>query len=109
MGKTVAVLAIIAAAVFIIFLQTRKPASAEELKVKAIEDSYTATAGRFVGSGGGPGASGLDVTERAVSMIQKLRADLNQLRATLTEPKAIRKAEELQEKIAEFCRKNDIN
>ncbi len=108
MGKILLVVLLIAVAALIIYLQTRTPVSAEELKVKAIEDAYLATVSRFTGAAGGPGVSGLDVVDAAVSQIQKLRADLKQLRATLTEEKAIHRADELLAKIAEFCRKNDI-
>jgi len=108
MGKTVLVIIIIAAAGLVFYLQTRTPVSAEVLKVKAIEDAYTATVSRITGAGGS-GVQGLDVTDAAVSQIQKLRADIKQLRAALTEEKALRRADELQAKIAEFCRKNDIN
>jgi len=57
------------------------------------------------------GAIGMDTTldsETAVTQVLKLRAELAQLRLKLTEERARRKADELAEKIDNFCRKNDI-
>ena len=47
-------------------------------------------------------------SETAVVQIQKIQAELARLRETLTEDKAIRKADALAEKIDAFCKKNDI-
>ena len=46
--------------------------------------------------------------EAAAVEVQKVRNVLARLMPTLTEDKAVRMAGELQAKIEEFCRKNDI-
>jgi hypothetical protein len=47
-------------------------------------------------------------SETAVTQVLKLRAELAKLRETLTEERAIGKADALAEKIEYFCKKNDI-
>ncbi len=63
---------------------------------------------KFMGNAAGGLASGLDSAEQAVVDVQKVRRELDRLRQTLTEDKAVARAEELAAKIDEFCRKNDI-
>jgi hypothetical protein len=108
MGKAFLVFLLIAVAAFFIYKQTSKPVSDEELKVKAVEERFLMASAKFMGTAGSGLADGLDVAEAAVIQVQKIRNDLARLLPTLTEDRAIRMAGELQEKIAEFCRKNDI-
>jgi 3-hydroxyacyl-CoA dehydrogenase len=108
MGKAFLVILLIAVAAFFIYKQTHHPASDEELKVEAVEERFISASNRFMGSAAGGAAAGLDVVEEAAVEVQKTRAELTRLAKTLTEPKAILKAEELRAKIDVFCRKNDI-
>jgi hypothetical protein len=108
MGKAFLVILLIAIAAFLIYKQTHQPASDEELKVKAIEETFSAASSRFIGGAASGRPDGLDAVDAAAVEVQKIRNALTRLVPTLTEDKAIRKAEELQAKIEEFCRKNDI-
>jgi hypothetical protein len=108
MGKVLLVILLIAAAAFFIYQQTHKPLSEEELKVKAVEERFLAASSKFMGAAAGGVAVGLDAAEAAAIQVQKTREELTRLTGTLTEDKAILKAEELRAKIDEFIRKNDI-
>jgi hypothetical protein len=108
MGKAFLIILLIGVAAFFIYRQVKPPLSGEELKVKALEDLFISASGKLMGAGGGPGVEGLDTAEAAAFQIQKVRANLADLRRLLTEDKAIRRAEDLKLKIDEFCRKNDI-
>jgi hypothetical protein len=107
MGKVVLVIVLIVVA-FVIYKSYQTPLSAEEMKVKAIEDAYLSAVGRVVGAGSADNAVALDALENAVGKVRLIRNDLARVRAALKEPKAIRRAEELSAKIEEFCRKNNI-
>jgi hypothetical protein len=108
MGKAFLVILLIAVAAFFFYKQTHKPLSEEELKVKAVEERFLSASAKFMGAAAGGVAAGLDVAEAAAIRVQKTRDELARLTGTLTEDKAILKAEELRAKIDEFIRKNDI-
>jgi hypothetical protein len=108
MGKAILVIILIAAAAFLIYRQTHPPASAEEMQIRAVQDRFTAASSRFMGNAAGGLAVGLDSAEAAVVDVQKARGELDRLMKTLTEDKAIARAEALKAKIDEFCQKNDI-
>jgi hypothetical protein len=108
MGKAFLIIVLIALAAFLIYRQVHPPASAEELKVRAVEDRFTAASSRFMGNAAGGLAVGLDSAEAAVVEVQKVRSELGRLMETLKEDKAIARAEALKAKVDEFCRKNDI-
>jgi len=108
MGKRILVILIIAIAAFFIYKQLHRPASDEELAVQAVEEAFHYAQAKFMSAASGGLSVGLDAAEEAVRDIQKVRADLARLRKTLTQEKAIERAEELAGKVDEFCRKNDI-
>lgn len=108
MGKAFLIFLLIAVAAFFIYKQTSKPVSDEELKVKAVEEEFLMASAKFMGSAGSGLAEGLDVAEAAVIQVQKIRSELARLMKSLTEEKAIRRADDLRDKIDKFCRKNDI-
>lgn len=108
MGKAFLVILLIAVAAFFIYKSTHRPVSDEELTVKAIEENFVAASSRFMGGAAGGTPEGLDAAEAAVVEVQKVRNALSRLLPTLTEDRAVRLAGELQQKITEFCRKNDI-
>lgn len=111
MAKTLLVLVLIAGAAFIIYQNVGRPASEEEQLVDHFRDRYAIVVNKFLSAAGRSGAIGLDTTfdaETAVVQIKGLRAELAGLRETLTEARAIRKADALADKIETFCEKNGI-
>jgi len=109
MGKAILIIVLIVAA-FFIYRHYNTPPSPEEQKVIALDKVYSAAVAKFAGSTNSTGIA-MDLStpaEGALAQIQKLRRDLADLKGTLAEPKALRRAEELQARIEEFCRKNDI-
>jgi preprotein translocase subunit YajC len=111
MAKALLVLLLIAGAAFFIYKQTNRTDSEEEQMVASIRDRYAVVVNKFLSAAGRSGAIGMDTTydsETAVTQVLKLRAELAKVRETLTEERAIGKADALAEKIDNFCRKNDI-
>ncbi len=111
MAKALLVLLLIAGAAFFIYQQTNRTPSEEEEMVASIRDRYAVVVNKFLSAAGRSGAIGMDTTydaETAVAQVLKLRAELDRLRKTLTEERAIGKADALAEKIEYFCKKNDI-
>jgi hypothetical protein len=111
MAKALLVLLLIAGAAFFIYKQTNRTDSEELAMVASVQDRYVVVVGKFTSASGRAGLIGMDTTfdsETAVTQILKLRAELAKLRETLTEEKAIGKADALAEKIEYFCKKNDI-
>jgi len=108
MGRKFLAILLVAVAAFFIYKQTHRTASEEDQKVKAIKESFVAASSRFMGGAAGGTPEGLDAAEAAVVEVQKVRSALSRLLPTLTEDGAVRMAGELQARIEEFCRKNDI-
>lgn len=111
MAKAFLVLLLIAGAAFFIYKQTNRTPSEEEEMVASVRDRYAVVVNKFLNAAGRAGSIGMDTTddsETAATQILKLRTELAKLRETLTEDKAIGKAEALAEKIEYFCKKNDI-
>jgi preprotein translocase subunit YajC len=111
MAKTLLVLLLIAGAAFFIYKQTNRTDSEELAMVDSIRERYAVVVNKFLSAAGRSGAIGMDTTydsETAVTQVLKLRAELAKLRETLTEERAIGKADALAEKIEYFCKKNDI-
>ncbi|MEN6310954.1 MAG: hypothetical protein ABFD80_05395 [Acidobacteriota bacterium] len=76
MGKAFLVILLIAVAAFFVYKQSHQPPSDEELKVKAVEESFLSASSRFIGAAGGGTAAGLDEAEVAAGRILKIRAEL---------------------------------
>ena len=111
MAKALLVLLLIVGAAFFIYKRTNQTPSEEEEMVVSIRDRYAVVVNKFLSAAGRAGAIGMDTTydsETAVTQVLKLRAELAKLRETLTEERAIGKADALAEKIEYFCKKNDI-
>lgn len=108
MGRRLLVFFLVAVGVFLVYKQIHRPLSQEEMKVRAVEDRFAAASSRFMGIAGGGLAAGLDSAEAAVREIQKVRDETTRLMKTLTEDKAIARAQRLKAQVDEFCRKNDI-
>ncbi|MCX6568313.1 MAG: hypothetical protein NT147_04605 [Candidatus Aminicenantes bacterium] len=111
MAKALLVLLLIVGAAFFIYRQTNRTDSAEMALVDSIRERYAVVINKFISATGRAGTLGLDTladSETASSQILKLRAELAQLRKTLTKGTAIGKADALAKKIEYFCKKNDI-
>jgi hypothetical protein len=111
MAKRLLVFILIAGAAYFVYRQTNRTPSQEEAMVVSVRDRYAVVVNKFLSAAGRSGAIGMDTTldsESAANQVLKLRAELAQLRKALTEERAIQKADELAEKIDNFCRKNDI-
>ena len=111
MGKRLVVLLLIAGAAYFVYQQIGRTRSEEEQLVTSLRERYAVVVNKFTSAVGRSGLIGMDTTfdtETAVTQIQKIRAELAELRRKLTEPKAIRSADALAEKIEAFCKKNEI-
>ncbi|MEN6561548.1 MAG: hypothetical protein ABFD52_12305 [Acidobacteriota bacterium] len=111
MGKTIVVLVLIAAAGYFVYQRLERTPSDEEQLVAHLRERYAVVVNEFASAAGRSGLIGIDSTadaDTAVNAMKKLRAELEALRAKLTEERASRKADELLEKIENFYRKNDI-
>jgi hypothetical protein len=110
-AKKLLVLILIAGAAYFIYQRTGQKPSEEEAMVTSVRERYAVVVNKFLSAVGRSGAIGMDTTldsATAAEQVLKLRAELARLRQTLTEDRAIRKADELAEKIENFCKKNDI-
>jgi len=84
----------------------------EEKMVKALEGDFDKAVGNFLRAGRTMAGTGLDTTsdvDDAVRTIKKTEKDLQELMSRLTEESAKKKANELEDKIREFSKKNDID
>lgn len=96
---------------FFAYTQLFKPLSEEEMEVKKIEAEFNAAVKLFVAASRQMGESGLVAIadpEAAVVKVMAAKEKLTALMTSLEEEKAIQRAEELEAKILEFYRKNDI-
>ncbi len=110
MGKTLVVLLLIAGAGYFIYQQVGQTPSEEEMLVTHLQERFAVVIDKFTSAVGRSGLveGGLNDADTAVTQIQQIRSELAELQRKLTEEKAIRKAEELAEKIEVFCKKNEI-
>ena len=111
MRKALLVLVLAAGAAYFISERAGRAPSEEEQLVRQHNDRYVILVGKFTSAAGRAGTLGMDSTfdiEAVVREILEVRDKLAALRATLTEDRAIGKADELAAKIENFCRKNDI-
>jgi predicted Zn-dependent peptidase len=111
MVKTLVVVLLIAGAGYFVYQQVSRTPSEEEMLVTHLSERYAVVVNKFTSASGRSGSLGMDTTydsETVVVQIQKLRAELAELQQKLTEERAIRKADQLSEKIEAFCKKNEI-
>ena len=111
MGKTIVVLILIAAAGYFVYQQVGRTPSEEEQLVAHLGERFAVAVNNFTSAAGRSGLLNMDTTadaETVVTDVKKIRIELEALRAKLTEERAIRKADQLSEKIEYFCKKNDI-
>jgi hypothetical protein len=111
MRRALLVLILIAGAAFFIYHRSEVARSEEVQLVKHLQGRFAEALNRFTSAAGRSGTIGLDTTfdtEASVTEIEKIRKELAELRKTLTEAEAIKRADRLSEKIEFFCRQNNI-
>jgi Mg-chelatase subunit ChlI len=111
MMRKIILLALIAGAAYFVYQRMNQPTTEEDQLVAHLRDRYAVLINKFTSAEGRSGAIGMDTTfdlESVAVQVQKLRAELADLRGRLTEERAIGKARELADKIDAFCRKNEI-
>jgi hypothetical protein len=111
MRKILIVVILIAGAAYFIHQRSTVSSSEEVFKVKHLQARFSEALNRFSSAAGRAGTMGIDTTfdtETTVTEIENVRKELAELRETLTETAAINKADKLSEKIAYFCKQNNI-
>jgi len=111
MVRKLVVLVLIAGAAYLVYQRFGRPESEEEMLVTHLRERFAALVNNFTSAAGRAGLIGMDTTydtETVVTQVLKLKTELAELRAKLTEERAIGRADALSEKIENFCRKNDI-
>ncbi len=89
------------------FFQT----SAEEKLVRSLEKEFQTATQNYITANRQAAEPGLVIIsdpEKAENQVKEVRKKLKELIPTLTEEKAIARAQELENKIQTFCQKNDI-
>jgi len=111
MGKAIVVLILIAAAGYFIYQQVGRTPSGEEMLVTHLQERFAVVVSKFTSAAGRSGLIGMDTTsdmEGVVNQVLGLQKELAELRAELTEERAISKADALAGKIETFIKKNEI-
>jgi hypothetical protein len=111
MMRKIIILALIAGAAYFVYQRMNQPTTEEDQLVSHLRDRYAVLINKFTSAAGRSGAIGMDTTfdiDSAVTQIKELRAELAVLRQKLTEDRAIAKAGELEDKIEQFFKKNEI-
>lgn len=97
---------------FFIYNQFFKFTSEEEEGVKQLEKVFHQAVDRYITAMREVGEPGLVVIadpEFAIKKVKEVRLSLTDLMRNLKEEKTIKRAQALETKIIEFCRKNDID
>ena len=110
MGKTIIAILLIAGAAYLVYTRVGQTPSEEMQLVKHLNQRFEAVVSKFSSAQSRAGLVGDSVFDAgaAADLARKIRDELAELRARLTEEKAIRKADELAEKVETFCKTNDI-
>lgn len=109
--RTVIVLILLALAGYFAYNQFVKPLSAEEQMIKDMDKQFNLATRQFIGGARMSGTISMDPgsnVEEALAKIKEIRDLLNRKQGGLKEEKAIRRAANLQARVTEFCKKNDI-
>jgi hypothetical protein len=109
MGKALIILVVAVAAGLFLYNYMKHADSEEAALVDGIRARYVGAVNKFLKAGSMAG--GLDTNldaESAANEILGIRAELAALQKSLTETKAIRKADKLADKIERFCRQHSI-
>jgi len=104
-------LLVLAAVGYLAYLQFYPRPTVEERQVRELEKVFDGAIRAFVGASrqmGEPGMAAIADPEAAIEKIKEVEKKLAELMGNLQEEKALTKAEELEAKIKEFYRKNEI-
>jgi hypothetical protein len=110
MGKTIVALLLIAGAAYFVYQKVGQTPSEEVQLVEHLGERFEAVVSKFSSAQSRAGLIGESIFDAAATadLARKIRTELAELRARLTEGRAIRKADVLSEKVERFCQKNDI-
>lgn len=109
--RAVVVIVLLALAAYFAYNQFVKPLSEEEQMIKDMDKQFNLATRQFIGGARMSGTISMDPgssIEEAVAKIKEIRDLLRRKQGGLKEEKAVRRAADLEMRIAEFCRKNDI-
>lgn len=109
--KKVIWLIIIAAAGYLAYTHFTRTPSPEEKLVRSLENEFRTATDNYIASmrqAAEPGLVAITDPEKAERQVREVRKKLKELLLTLTEEKAIARAQELEAKIQNFCQKNEI-
>lgn len=105
-------LVILGIAGFLIYHQFIESKSEEEEEVKQVEKVFNQAVDRYITAmreAGEPGLVVIADPEFAIKKVKEVRIKVTELIRNLKEDAAITRAQKLETKIREFCRKNDID
>jgi hypothetical protein len=96
---------------YLAYAQYVRTTSGEVAQVRHVEKEFRRATDRFISAMRGAGEPGLVVLadpETAVGMVKDVRLKLQELMKTLTEEKAIDRAQKLEDQILTFFHRNEI-
>jgi hypothetical protein len=96
---------------YLAYAQYVRTTSGEVAQVRHLEKEFSRATDRFISAMRGAGEPGLVVLadpETAVGMVKDVRLKLQELMKTLTEEKAIDRAQKLEDQILTFFHRNEI-
>ncbi|MBM3305039.1 MAG: hypothetical protein FJY79_03705 [Candidatus Aminicenantes bacterium] len=111
MRKALIILAVAVAAGYFLYNTMNESHSEQDGLVAGVRARYVEAVNKFLKAvryGADLGMDNSMDVEQASNEVLRVRAELAKLRPELTEAKAMLEAEQLADKIEEFCRKNDI-
>lgn len=111
MRKALIILAVAIAAGYFLYNTMNESHSEQDGLVAGVRARYVEAVNKFLKAvryGADLGMDNSMDVEQASNEVLRVRAELAKLRPELTEAKAMLEAEQLADKIEEFCRKNDI-
>lgn len=105
-------LLILAVAGFLVYTYYFKSATEEEQQVRALEKEFNRAVDRYITAMrevAEPGVVVIADPEFAANKVKEVRDKVTELIKTLKEQKSIQRARELETRIRDFCRKNEID
>jgi hypothetical protein len=105
-------LVILGGLVYFGYIHLIRPSSPEVARVRTLEREFRRSTDRYINSmrqAGEPGLVILADPETAEQMVKNVRLRLSELMTTLSDEKAIARARNLEDQIASFCRRHEID
>ena len=109
--RAVVVIVLLALVGYFAYNNFIKPLSEEAQMIKDMNKQFNLATRQFIGGARMSGTISMDQgsnVEEALAKIKEIRDQLNRKKGGLKEEKVIRRAADLELRIKEFCRKNDI-